>query len=327
LADLTEADLAQLGVLLGHRKKLLRAIAALPPPAKEAPVSIQAEVAGLQAERRQLTVLFCDLVGSTELSRGLDPEEVRELLRRYVDAASVTIVRHSGFVARVEGDAIVAYFGWPRADEDEAVHGVRAGLDLIATVRDLTSGDGKHLSCRTGIASGTVVVGDLDAAGRRHIGAVAGDAPNLAARLQTAAAAGQVVIDPLTRQLVGNAFVLDELGPKALKGFAEPVQVWQVLAERAAESRFEARQRRLAPFVGREQELALLKERFERALAGEGKAVLLSGEAGIGKSRLVQMLCEQLSQRQDRGTSPTRVRMQCSPSHTASTLHPVLRAP
>jgi class 3 adenylate cyclase/tetratricopeptide (TPR) repeat protein len=269
-----------------------------------------------EAERRQLTVLFCDLVGSTELSRRFDPEDLRELIRRYQDAVSGAVVRHGGYVANFLGDGIIAYFGWPRADEDNAEQAVRAGLDAIAAVGELS------LQAHAGIASGPVVVGDLDTAARRQTGAVAGETPNLAARLEALAAPDEVVIDGLTRQLVGAAFALDDLGPQVLKGFAEPVPAWRVLAERTVESRFEARAGRLTPFVGREQEMALLLERFERAAAGEGQAVLLAGEAGIGKSRLVQMLHERLAATP---SPPTRIRMQCAPFHAASALHPVIR--
>jgi predicted ATPase/class 3 adenylate cyclase len=268
------------------------------------------------AERRQLTVLFCDLVGSTELSRRFDPEDLRELIRHYQDAVSGAVVRHGGYVANFLGDGIIAYFGWPRADEDEAAQAVRAALDAVASVQELS------LQAHVGIASGPVVIGDLDAAGRRQSGAIAGETPNLAARLEALAAPDEVVIDGLTRELIGAAFALEELGPQSLKGFAEPIPAWRVLGERAVESRFEARTTHLTPFIGREQEMALLLERFERAAAGEGQAVLLSGEAGIGKSRLVQMLYERLS---TAPSPPTRVRMQCAPFHATSALHPVIR--
>src|SRR5215470_14017213 len=283
LSSLTAEDLKDLGVsIVGHRRKLL--------------------------------------VGSTELSRRLDPEDLRELIRRYHDAVSGVVARHGGYVANFLGDGIVAYFGWPRANEDEAAQAIRAALAAIETVRQLPCVSAEPLSARVGIASGMVVIGDLETSGRRQPGAVAGDTPNLAARLQALAEANQVVIDELTRQLVGAGFVLEELGPQTLKGVAEPVRASRVLAERAMESRFAAREGRLTPFIGREQEMALLIERFERAVTGEGQVVLLSGEAGMGKSRVVQTLCERLS-----STPHTRMRMQCSPFHTSSTLHPVIR--
>ena len=254
--------------------------------------------AAREAERRQLTVLFCDLVGSTELSGRHDPEDLRELLRRYHDAVTAVVERYGGYVANYLGDGILAYFGWPRAEEDEAVQAIRAGLAAVAAAKELS------LHVHIGIASGTVVVGDLDGAGRRQAGAVAGETPNLAARLEALAGPDQVVIGGLTRQLVGTSFILDDLGPQ----------------QRSVESRFDTRAGRLTRFIGREHEVALLVDRFERAAAGEGQTVLLSGEAGIGKSRIVRQLYERLS-----WTSYTRLRFQCSPSHTESALYPVIR--
>jgi class 3 adenylate cyclase/tetratricopeptide (TPR) repeat protein len=316
LPELGDEDLKELGLSLGHRRRLLRAIAELsrepPKPAVE-PAEAGGET-GRASERRQLTVLFCDLVGSTELSGRHDPEDMRELLRRYHDAMTAVVVRYGGYVANYLGDGILAYFGWPRAEEDEAAQAVRAGLAAVAAAKELS------LRVHVGIASGTVVVGDLDGAGGRRAGAVAGETPNLAARLEALAGPDQVMIGGLTRQLIGATFILDDLGSQRLKGVAEPVPVWQVLAERPLESRFDARAGRLTRFIGREHEAALLVDRFERAAAGEGQAVLLSGEAGIGKSRIIRQLHERLS-----GTPHTRLRFQCSPSHTDSALYPVIR--
>ena len=316
LPDLSDEDLKELGLSLGHRRRLLRAIAELSSKPSQPVAEIAAADGDVvrEAERRQLTVLFCDLVGSTELSARHDPEDLRELLRRYHDAMTAVVQRYGGYVANYLGDGILAYFGWPRAEEDEAAQAVRAGLAAVSAAKKLS------LHVHVGIASGTVVVGDLDAAGRRQAGAVAGETPNLAARLEALAGPDQVVIGGLTRQLVGAAFILDDLGPQELKGITEPVRVWQVLAERSVESRFDARAGRLTRFVGREHEVALLVDRFERAAAGEGQAVLLSGDAGIGKSRIIRQLHERLS-----GTSHTRLRFQCSPSHTESALYPVIR--
>jgi class 3 adenylate cyclase/tetratricopeptide (TPR) repeat protein len=319
LPELSDEDLKELGLSLGHRRRILRMISELSDAAVQPPATGMARHGAgddsvREAERRQLTVLFCDLVGSTELSHRHDPEDLRELIRNYQDAVTGAVVRHGGYVANFLGDGIIAYFGWPRADEDEAAQAVRAGLDAVIAVRELS------LQARAGIASGTVVVGDLDAAGRRQIGAVAGETPNLAARLQALAEPDQVVIDALTRQLVGAGFVLDDLGPQSVKGIAEPVPAWRVLAERSVESRFDAHATRLTLLVGREHELALLLDRFDRAAAGEGQAVLLSGEAGIGKSRLVQTLHHRLA-----SVPHARLRMQCSPFHSASELHPILR--
>ncbi|MBV8776288.1 MAG: AAA family ATPase, partial [Alphaproteobacteria bacterium] len=313
--ELSDEDLKELGLSLGHRRRLLRAVSERP-----GKLVVEAErdspEPAREAERRQLTVLFCDLVGSTELSTRFDPEDLRELIRRYQDAVSGAVVRHGGYVANFFGDGIIAYFGWPRADEDEAAQAVRAGLDAVAAVQELS------LAARVGIASGMVVVGDLEAAGRRQVGAIIGETPNLAARLQGLAESNQVVIDRLTRQLISAAFAVEELGLHSLKGIAEAVPAWRVVGERAVESRFEMRASRLTRFIGREQETALLLERFERAAAGEGQAVLLSGEAGIGKSRLVQTVLERLSAS---ALPPTRIRMQCAPFHTTSELHPVIR--
>jgi class 3 adenylate cyclase/tetratricopeptide (TPR) repeat protein len=313
LPELSDEDLKELGLTPGHRRRLQRAIAER---TDETVIASAPEPPRRDAERRQLTVLFCDLVGSTELSARHDPEDFRELLRRYHDSLTAVVMRYGGYVANYLGDGILAYFGWPRADEDQAAQAVRAGLDGVAAIKNLA------LQARVGIASGMVVVGDIEGAGRRQTGAIAGETPNLAARLQTLAGPGQVVIGGLTRQLIGNAFALDDLGPQELKGIAEPVKVWRVLAERSVESRFDALGGRLTPFIGREHELALLIDRFERAEAGDGQAVQLSGEAGIGKSRLVLRLHERLALL---AHPPTRIRMQCSPFHTASLLHPVFR--
>ncbi|TMJ57921.1 MAG: guanylate cyclase [Alphaproteobacteria bacterium] len=318
LPDLSDEDLKELGLTLGHRRRLLRAVGELPTRRPQQPAAAVAPNADTrrEPERRQLTVLFCDLVGSTELSGRHDPEDLRDLLSRYHDAMTAVVERYGGYVANYLGDGVLAYFGWPRAEEDEAAQAVRAGLAAVAAAKELS------LHVHVGIASGTVVVGDIEGAGRRQVGAIAGETPNLAARLEALAGPDQVVIGGLTRRLIGRAFILDDLGPQELKGIAEPVRAWQVLAERSVESRFDARAGRLTPFIGREHEVALLIDRFERAAAGEGQAVLLSGEAGIGKSRLVQRLHERLSSLPN---PPTRIRMQCSPFHTTTLLHPVFR--
>jgi class 3 adenylate cyclase len=322
LRHLTEKDLESLGLSLGHRKILLAAIADLPTGVFEEtagkPTEPSAPPAQI-AERRQLTVLFSDLVGSTELAQGLDPEDLRELIRLYQDAVAGVVARYGGYVANFVGDGIVAYFGWPRADEDQAVQAVRAGLAVVAAVRLLKVERAPELHARVGIASGQVVVGDLESAGVTQAGVISGETPNLAARIQTAAGEDQVVIAGLTRQLIGAAFDLDKLGDRPLKGIAEPVPLWRVLRERSLQTRFEARASELTAFVGRDQEVALLLERWQRAVAGEGQLVLLSGEAGIGKSRIVQTLREQLAE-----TTHRRMRLQCSPYHTASALHPLI---
>jgi class 3 adenylate cyclase len=247
LPELSDDDLKELGLSLGHRRKLLRAISESlrerSPPTTEATPSAGAGAGGdavRAAERRQLTVLFCDLVGSTELSGRHDPEDLRELLGRYHDAMTAVVQRYGGYVANYLGDGVLAYFGWPRAEEDEAAQAVRAALAAVAAAKELS------LHVHVGIASGTVVVGDIEGAGRRQTGAIAGETPNLAARLETLAGPDQVVIGGLTRQLIEGAFVLDDLGPQELKGIAGPVRAWRVLAERPVESRFDARAGRLS---------------------------------------------------------------------------------
>jgi class 3 adenylate cyclase len=224
LPELSDEDLKELGLSLGHRRRLLRAIGKMasmqPPPAAPAaaPASDNGPAAdgtARDAERRQLTVMFCDLVGSTELSRRHDPEDLRELLRRYHDAVAAVVKGFGGYVANYLGDGILAYFGWPRADEDEATQAIRAGLAAVVAAKELS------LQVHVGVASGTVVVGDIEGAGRRQAGAIAGETPNLAARLEALAGPGQVMIGGLTRQLIGRAFILDDLGPQELKGLAD----------------------------------------------------------------------------------------------------------
>jgi class 3 adenylate cyclase/tetratricopeptide (TPR) repeat protein len=325
LRDLSDEDLKEMGLSLGHRRRLRRAIAELADkPLPLGPISASSEGARIVGDNpeRQLTVLFCDLVGSTELSQRLDPEDLRELIRLYQGAVTRVVMHHNGYIANFQGDGIVSYFGWPLANEDEAVQAVRAGLDAVAAVGQLRFPEDVRLQSRVGISSGIVVVGDLEAAGLRQSAAVAGETPNLAARLQALAEPGAVVIGGLTRNLVGAAFDLEELGLQILKGIDKPVPAWRVLGERLVQTRFDSRQRRLTPFIGREQETALLVECFERAASGKGQAVLLSGEAGIGKSRLVHMLHTRLSATP---YPPTRIRIQCSPFHTASALYPVIR--
>ena len=305
--DLTDDDLTALGVALGDRKRLLRAIAGL----RERP----------QAERRQLTVMVADMVGSTALSAKFDPEEMREVLRGYLDAVAAGIARFDGHVARFMGDGVLAYFGWPRAHEDDAERGVRAALDGIDAVRQLRTPHGEPLAMRVGIATGLVVVGDLIGEGAAQEQAVVGDTPNLAARLQALAEPGTVVVATSTRQLLGELFEFVDLGARILKGITEPVRAWRVQGPGRSMGRFEARGAvaGLAPLVGRDEELALLLRCWELARAGDGQAVLLSGELGIGKSRLVHALRERL-----RRERPTTLRYQCSPHHTHSALWPVI---
>jgi predicted ATPase/class 3 adenylate cyclase len=323
LPELTDADLKELGLTLGHRRLLLKAIQELertgttadarpPEPTRAPPSAI--------AERRQLTLLFCDLVGSTQLSARLDPEDVGAVIRSYQERCGEVVSRWDGHVAKYMGDGVLAYFGWPQAHEDDAERAVRAGLDLCKEVGQLTATDAAPLCARIGIATGLVMVGDLVGEGAAQEQRVVGETPNLAARLQALAEPGAVVIAEGTRRLVGSLFELADLGLHDLKGFGEPVRAWAVVGAGVAESRFEALHgRHLMPLVGREEELQLLLARWRRAADGEGQVVLLSGEPGIGKSRIVQALREQLA-----GQRYTPLSHYCSPYHTASALHPVV---
>ncbi len=315
LPKLTAEDLKEMGVVIvGHRRKLLEAIADL----KSAPVGVLELVARQpDAERRRLTVMFVDLVGSTALSTQLDPEDMSKVIRAYQNAVAGEITRFEGHVAKFMGDGVLAYFGWPRAHEDEAERAVRAGLAIVAAVTKLTGG-GEPMTCRIGIATGLVVVGDIVGEGAAKEEAIAGETPNLASRLQGAAEPGQVVIAEATRRLVGKVFEIVDLGPQTLKGIAEPVWAFAVRGERSSESRFAARSGdRLFPLVGREQELALLIERWRQARDGEGQLVLLVGEAGIGKSRIMQALIDAAA-----ADNHVRIRYQSSPYHSDSALYP-----
>jgi predicted ATPase/class 3 adenylate cyclase len=273
------------------------------------------------AERRQLTVMFVDLVGSTALSAKLDPEDMRGIIRLYQNTVAGEIARFEGHIAKFMGDGVLAYFGWPRAHEDEAERATRAGLAVAEAVSRLKAPGGEPLHTRIGIATGLVVVGDLVGQGAAQEQAVVGDTPNLAARLQCAAEPGTVVIADSTRHLIGDLFLLRELGAQSFKGIAEPVSAFAVLGEHAVESRFAARRTgSMAPIVARDQELALLMERWRQAKSGEGQMVLLSGEAGIGKSRIAEALIDAL-----RAEPHFLLRYQCSPYHIDSALYPAIQ--
>ena len=320
LPDLSEADLEKLGVLLGHRKIMLRAIAALgpqaPQPAVEVAPAATAAISG-EAERRQLTVMFCDLVGSTALSARFDPEDLREVIGTYHRCVADTVGRFAGFVAKYMGDGVLIYFGYPEAHEEDAERAIRAGLAVIEAVGKLATPE--RLNVRLGIASGLVVVGDLIGAGAAQERGVIGETPNLAARLQALAQPGALVIGEATRRQVGGLFDLADLGPQALAGFAEPQPAWRVIGESGMLSRFEALRSGETPLVGREEEVELLIRRWQQAKSGEGRVVLISGEPGIGKSRLTAALSEHI------GTEPhTRLRYFCSPHHQDSALYPFI---
>jgi class 3 adenylate cyclase len=322
LSRLTAEDLIALGVTsIGHRRKLLHAIALLkngtaPAAAEPIPTTLRP----VEAQRRQLTVLFCDLVGSTALAARLDPEDLHAVMRAYQAVCAEVVGRFEGHVAKYLGDGVLACFGWPVAHEDDAERAVRAGLALIEAIARLNSHADVRLQARAGIATGIAVVGDLIGEGASREEAVVGDVPHLSARVQALAEPGQVVISQATRRLVGGLFELAELGPQRLKGFAEPIMSWRVAGESRAEGRFEARQTAgLTPLVGREEEIALLLRRWRQARDGEGQVVLLAGEPGIGKSRLVRELRGRLSEEPH-----IRLLCQCSPHHTASPLHPLI---
>jgi len=319
IRDLTEQDLKDLGVLLGHRRKILRAIAELdgvaPTPAETATEPALRD----EAERRHLTVMICDLVGSTGLSARLDPEDMNAVMDAYHAACARIMLTYDGVIGDFRGDGILAYFGYPRAHEDDAARTVRAGLDIIAAVARLKTPAAEPLAVRIGIATGLVVVGDLrGSALREH--AVVGDTPNLAARLQALAEPGTIIVAASTRRLLGDLFRLHDLGRLDVKGVAEPVAAWAVEGVSASESRFEAVHKAgLTDFIGREEEIDFLLERRRLAWRGEGQIVLIAGEAGIGKSRLAAALAERIA-----SEPHTRLLYQCWPYHTNSALRPFI---
>ena len=323
LSELTEVDLEKLGIPLGDRKRLMRAIMAIVArsPQAFAKMGVRDDAQNAQgAERRHLTVLICDLVGSTALSARLDPEDMGAVIDAYHAACARITLSYDGFLADFRGDGILAYFGYPRAHEDDAERTVRAGLDIIAAVARLETRAGEPLSVRIGIATGIVVVGDLGGEGKLREHAVVGDAPNLAARLQTLVEPNTVVVAEATRRLLGDLFRLRDLGRHEVKGIAEPVPAWAVEGLSASESRFRAiRPARMADLIGREAEMDWLLERQRRAWKGEGQVNLISGDAGIGKSRLAAALAERVVQERH-----TQLRYQCSPYHANSALHPFI---
>ncbi len=334
LPELNDGDLVSLGVVLGHRKRLLRAIAHLSPQAdgdglQPVPIATGPEATPFpsgqdQAERRQLTVMFCDLVGSTALARRLDPEDLQVSIRRFLDTCGEAISRFNGYIAKYMGDGLLVYFGYPHAHEHDAERAVHAGLAVLELVKALPR---EHypdqefeIAARIGIATGLVIVGELigqDIATERS---VFGETPNLASRLQGLAAPNQLIVDSVTKRLVGGEFECADQGAVSLKGFETPVRVWQVLSAKPSASRFESyRSGRLVNFIGREHETALLLGRWRDAVGDEGQVVLLCGEAGIGKSRLVRYLRDRLTEERHQA-----VQFQCSPHHTNTVLYPVM---
>ena len=324
LPYITDEALEKIGVALGARLKILAAIAAQSPEdhAGDIKVEYQAELTSRRnAERRQLTIMFCDLVGSTALSGSLDPEELRAVILAYQNAVVGEATRFEGHVARFMGDGVLFYFGWPRAHEDDAERAVRAALSMMQALKSLKAPNGETLAARIGIATGLVVVGDLIGEGASQEEAVVGETPNLAARLQALATPGQVVISEATRGLLGELFDLVNLGEQELKGIAAPTTAFSVLGARALESRYDARAAEAdSPMIGREQELGLLMERWRQARAGEGQMVLLTGEAGIGKSRITRVAIDAIA-----SEPHFRINYQCSPYHGDSALYPAIQ--
>ncbi|MEP6872206.1 MAG: AAA family ATPase, partial [Anaerolineaceae bacterium] len=323
LTRLTSDDLKDLGVVLvGHRRKLLEAIAAL----REAQSAARTDLtegpkfAPPEADRRQLTVLCCDLVGSTELNARLDPEDMSELLRGVLHTVAASVVRFGGYVARYMGDGALIFFGYPQAHEDDAEQAVRAGLDLVEKVRTVGQERGIELNVRVGIATSSVVVGEQFGQGPAQEQPVTGEAPYLASRLQAVAQPNRVVIASATRKLAGNLFDFEALDPQMLKGFAEPVRAWAVLREKPHTIRFEAsRSEGITPLIGRKHELSIMFDRWRAVREGEAQVLLLSGEPGIGKSRLARALWEKL-----RGPRCIPVRYQCSAHHANQPFFPAM---
>jgi class 3 adenylate cyclase/predicted ATPase len=327
LPDLTENDLEKLGVSLGHRKKLLRAIAALtatrqPTDAKP----VVAEATGLSpsveeqrdAEVRQITVMFCDLVGSTPLSEKLDPEDLRVLIDAYREACSTAIKRYGGEVASYAGDGVMAFFGWPRAHEDDAIRAVHAALATLSAVTNVSGP--VTLASRVGVCSGLVVVRDIVAGGAAGSMDAVGETPNIAARLQTLATPNSVLISASTRLLISEAFDLQDLGVQDLKGITKPVQVYRVLAAKSIASRFEtAHGDSLSPLIGRSIELSLFLDRWQKVKEAEGQVILLSGIPGVGKSRLIHELKSSIQRE-----SHFLLNYQCSSYHAQSAFFPII---
>ncbi|MBS0183720.1 MAG: AAA family ATPase [Nitrospira sp.] len=337
LPELNDGDLASMGIVLGHRKQLLRAIAQLSQGGAQTGEGDTAAIPAIptaketasrssdrdQAERRQLTVMFCDLVGSTALARRLDPEDLQSSIRHFLETCSEAISRFNGYIAKYMGDGLLVYFGYPHAHEHDAERAVHAGLAVLELVRALPRDSELHqdsdIAARIGIATGPVIVGELMGQDTAKERSVFGETPNLAARLQALAAPNQLIVDSATKRLIGDEFEFADQGTVVLKGFETPVQVWQVLGSKLSASRFESyRAGRLTQFIGREHETALLLGRWREAVEGEGQVVLLCGEAGIGKSRIIRNLLDRLGEERYQ-----TIQFQCSPYHTNAALYPV----
>jgi class 3 adenylate cyclase/tetratricopeptide (TPR) repeat protein len=326
LPDLTENDLKNLGVSLGHRKKLLKAIEALAAARPASFSTSRVSNVGAEAltplhrdaEHRQITVMFCDLVGSTQLSEKLDPEDLQILINAYREACGTAIGRYDGCVARYFGDGVMAFFGWPNAHEDDAIRAVHAALETVSAVTKLAGP--VTLAVRVGVSSGPVVVGEVGSAGTTASIDAVGETPNIAARLQALAAPNAILISETTNRLVASAFDLQDLGPHELKGVTEPLRVYRVLSAKSSASRFEAAHAgSLTPLVGRSTELNLLLDRWRKAKEGDGQVILLSGIPGVGKSRLIHELKSHI-----RNEPHFLLNHQCSPYHSQSAFFPVI---
>lgn len=288
LADLTEDDLKEMGLPIGPRRRVMRAIGEIADGlARPAIGSTSSRSAGSSVERRQLTVLFCDMVGSTALSSELDPEDMREVLTQYQNTVAGVTTRYDGHVAKYMGDGVLCYFGWPKAHEDDAARAVRAGLDILEELEGIVAPDRRPITAHIGVSTGLVIVGDLLGEGAAQEEVAVGETPNLAARMQELAEPGSLVVSENTRRRLGVAFEVINLGPRALKGIRGQISAYKVVGPSKVQSRFEARSSTpLTKIVGRDEELSLVLDRWRRAQTGDGQLLLLNGEAGIGKSRI-----------------------------------------
>jgi class 3 adenylate cyclase/tetratricopeptide (TPR) repeat protein/ABC-type transport system involved in cytochrome c biogenesis ATPase subunit len=333
LIHLTDDDMKELGLPMGPRRRAIDAIARVNAGSKSqpsepevtAPKQSDSDVVSpspsSDAERRHLTVMFVDLVGSTEMATQMDAEDMRDVITSYQNTVAGVVGRFEGFVAKFMGDGVLCYFGWPRANEDDAERAVRSGLSIIEAVKKTKAPNGSPLSTRVGIATGVVIVGDLIGSGATQEAAVVGETPNLAARLQGVAGLNQLVVAKETQRLLGTLFDLVLLDGQDLKGISGPVDAYRVEGEATVQSRFAARQSgAMTPIVGREREIELMSERWSLARSGQGQMLIVSGEAGIGKSRITQAVIDEVA-----NDDHTRMSYQCSPYHADSAFYPVIQ--